>query len=161
MFCARSSSLNSISTAVSFGSEGHFLAHSNSMDNLLHKKQSKSNTVKSKCNPPSKKKKENGKVYDTLLDSASVVTAFSNYVTEKSCGRDFTQSLPDKFEGGHQVTSNACTAQHRSHSHVWNSADNSHMNEDAFSSRVVADGNFDNASITAQPHSVSDSQYLH
>ena len=60
------------------------------MDNLLQKKPSKSGPGRSKGrNLP--QKKENGKLYDTLVDSASVVTTFTDILIENGYKRNLTE----------------------------------------------------------------------
>ena len=91
---SHSNSLNSISTAVSFNTE---MSHSNSMDNLLRQKPHNTTGSKSKGHQSSfLKRRDSGKVYDALVETSSIVTAFSDAIVENGGAYEdgITQSLP-------------------------------------------------------------------
>lgn len=97
---SHSNSLNSISTAVSFNTEHNTLSHSNSMDNLLRQKPHNTTGSKSKSHQSSfLKRRDSGKVYDALVETSSIVTAFSDAVMENggACDDGVTQSLPTRL----------------------------------------------------------------
>lgn len=71
-----SNSLDSISTALSFGTELRPLLHSNSMDSLLHR----TGARKKGGQALQGKRKGGGKAhYDELMESSSVITALSDF----------------------------------------------------------------------------------
>lgn len=110
-FHTHSTSLESVSTALS-GPDT--MSHSNSMDSLLHNSHSKPNSRPTKSKGQGsmvrKHRKDGGKVYDALAESASIMTDFSDTVRvnsdltqslnsdrTQSLNSDLTQSLPAKL----------------------------------------------------------------
>ena len=90
---AHSNSLDSVSTAVSLGASD--LSHS--MDSLLLSNREPRRPRGQSSNFRSRSRKENGRVYDTLLEVSSILGTFSNAALERDegseCG-DLTHSLP-------------------------------------------------------------------
>ncbi len=113
-FHTRSASFDSILTSTSYGTEQQYLAHSNSMDSLLHKGHSKSTAVQSKGQLSLRKKKENGRVYNTLIDSESVMGTIT--YTPPDSDHEFTQSLPDSFKNKYSGDEIDTSIRERSHS---------------------------------------------
>jgi hypothetical protein len=95
-----------MSTAVSFNTESQILAHSNSIDNLIHPKLPNNAVPKSKGHQSSfLKRRESGKVYDALTETSSIVTAFSDAIVENNGAFDaeITVSLPAKLATHTQI----------------------------------------------------------
>ncbi len=94
-----SASLDSISTAVSTGTEQQqkLLSHSSSMDNLIHKTSHHHHHHSSSHNPNPGSgggssgskfmRRKDDRVYDTLVESASILTTFSDQIIQNPDAR--------------------------------------------------------------------------
>lgn len=86
------------------------------MDNLLRSSNSKPNAAKSKGQSSFLKRKDSGKVYDALVETSSIVTAFSETVLENDGA--FEQSQPAKLTNHTKIqtedASSNSAATHRS-----------------------------------------------
>lgn len=141
-FRTHSSSLDSITTAVSFGTEHPSMSHSSSMDNLLS---SKSNPTHPSQSSFRRRKENSGKVYDALMETSSIVTAFSDAIVENNRALDYTESHSDARHHEIRTGSSPHTGAevHRSSSPlvVDSTGSKRGREEDAFSDKFVLDCN--------------------
>lgn len=97
-----SGSFDSVNTTTSFGTERNSFHHSNSMDSLIHKK-TKSSRAQPKGKASIPRRKENGKTYDSLMESASAVTTFSACDRNKELSRSYPE-VATQLESTQSVT---------------------------------------------------------
>lgn len=106
----RSNSLDSVSTAVSLGASD--LSHS--MDSLLLSNREPHRSRGQSLNLRSRRMKENGKVYDTLMEVSSILGAFSDAALEQEEGSEcdgFTLSLQSDGRQSFLPTTTTCATE--------------------------------------------------
>lgn len=113
MSLTRSGSFDSVNTAASTGTEHPFIYRSNSMDSLILKK-THSSHAHSKSSPP--KRREEGKTYVALVESASVQTSFSACDRKSEFSHSYPETTPPSLSHKGGDDSQEGVAHHRSRS---------------------------------------------